>query len=122
MSRHPRALVPALLLWNLCCVGRTALADPRRYVRIDSVGSARVLSEPAYGDRIGRIPAGARVEIFETRDIRTGMIGQTWYLVKVKKQTGWISQYVTTGDMETEQGGAVNTEQVPHAGSPRLYR
>jgi len=92
----------------------------REYVTIDKIGPARVLSHPPDGQLITRIPASTRVEILGKRDCRTGIATQTWYKIKVDSKTGWISQYVTTGNIIKEplDGGPTVIERAPYADDP----
>jgi hypothetical protein len=99
----PKAIAPS---------GPTPLpVKSRRYVTIDNVGPARVLSAPGEEPVLGRIPALARTEIFGSRDVRSGALSQTWYKVKVDGRTGWISQYTTTGEIVSESESGASTSQ-----------
>ena len=60
-----------------------------------------MLSNPPDGEAIIRIPADTKLEILGKRKITTGRMKQTWYKVSYKGKTGWISEYVTTGEIIT---------------------
>ena len=107
-----------LLVAVLCWAGD---GQKREFVVIDtSVPITEVSSQPYSKETIGPLRAGTRVEIFEKRDVRTGRFWVTWYRIKLKGKTGWISQYETTGDIIAEDGeGTVTTTRAPGTGKPR---
>jgi len=92
----------------------------REFVVIDELGSARVLGYPPDGRLIRRIPALTKTEILGKKECRTGIATQTWYKIKINGKTGWISQYVTTGDIIKEPvgGGSAVIERAPYADDP----
>jgi len=77
-------------------------SEKKEFVIIDKAYSARILSEPLSDNSLGRIPAGTKAQIFKKQQARSGMLTQTWYFVKYNNIEGWISQYVTMGDIITE--------------------
>ena len=101
----------------------TKKPEYREYVVIDNLGSARVLSSAPDGVVLGRLSVGKRVEILEKKNVRTGRIGQTWYKIDFNGKMGWISQYVTTGNIYKEPvgGGETVIERAPYADEPRQY-
>lgn len=76
--------------------------ETRGFVIIDKAASAPVRSHPNGTDSLGRLPAGSKVEIFEKKTVRSGRFAVIWYRVKINGKDGWISQYVTMGDIVTE--------------------
>ncbi len=91
------SLTTIVILWPL-----NVNAQQHEFVIIDKLGSAPVRSQPNGTDSLGRLPAGSKVEIFEKKTVRSGSVLITWYRVKIDEKYGWISQYVTTGNIITE--------------------
>ncbi len=81
----------------LMMIGSTGRAGQGREFAVidDAAESARVAAAPGSDRSLGRIPAGTRVEILEKRDIKSGMLTVTYYLISFNGKRGWISQYVT---------------------------
>ena len=77
-------------------------AEKHEFVIIDKTASAPVRNQPNGTDSLGQLPAGSKVEIFGEKTVRSGSLLVTWYKVKINKKDGWISQYVTMGDIITE--------------------
>lgn len=96
-------------------------AEKREFVIIDKVASAPVRNQPNGTDSLGRLPAGSKVEIFGKRTVRSGSLLVIWYEVKINKKDGWISQYVTMGDIITENidTGTKIKKRVPGADNVR---
>lgn len=76
--------------------------EKHEFIIIDKVASAPVQSQPNGSDPIGRFEAGSKVEIFGKKTVRSGPLAVIWYRVKINGKNGWISQYVTMGDVITE--------------------
>ena len=76
--------------------------EKHEFIIIDKAASAPVRSHPNGTDSLGRLPAGNKVEIFEKKTVRSGPLAVIWYRVKINGKNGWISQYVTMGDIITE--------------------
>ena len=111
-------IIPIILFMNSQLQGQ----GKKEYVIIDKTASARLLSCPLDGNVLCRIPAGTKVQIFKKQQARSGMLTQTWYLVKYNRFEGWISQYVTMGDIITyyEQTGKTEINRAPNANKPKL--
>jgi hypothetical protein len=77
-------------------------SEKREFVIIDKAASAPVRSHPNGTNSLGRLPAGSKIEILAKKDIRSGKFVVTWYRIKFNGKDGWISQYVTMGDIITE--------------------
>ena len=100
-TRSRQCTTLLIVLISLGFWGATPLdgiANERQFAVIDNAArSARFLSRPANGRELGRIPAGTRLEILEKRNVKTGMLTQTWYRISYESVEGWVSQYVTVG-------------------------
>lgn len=92
------------------------------YVIINTVSTAWICKNPLDDIQIGEIPAGTKVQIFEKREARSGMIYSTWYRVKYNDIVGWISQYETMGDIITEniETGQTAVKRAPYSDTPKL--
>ncbi len=74
----------------------------REFVVIDKATPATLREVPNGTSSLGKIPAGTKIEIKSKKDIRNGMLVVTWYEVAYNGRKGWISQYVTMGDIIKE--------------------
>ena len=75
----------------------------KTFVEIDELAPARLLDVPNNGSLIIRIPTGEKVEVIDSKGIKSGMTYVVWYKVNYKDNIGWISQHVTTGEMLKEK-------------------
>lgn len=96
-------------------------AEMREFVVIDKTTPATLREMPNGTSSLGKIPAGTKLEVESKKDIRSGMLVVTWYEVNYKGRNGWISQYVTTGDITKEDDSgkessvrAEGTDKVRH--------
>ena len=77
-------------------------AEMKEFVVIDKTAPATLREAPNGRSSLGKIPAGTKIEIKSKKDIRSGMLVVTWYEVNYNGRNGWISQYVTMGDIIKE--------------------
>jgi len=77
--------------------------EEKTLVQIDDLAPARLLDYPDNGNLIIRIPTKEKVEVIDSKRIKRGMTDVLWYKVKYKNYVGWISQYVTTGELIKEK-------------------
>lgn len=107
---------------TVCLVSIIAFAVNREYAVIDKLGPVRVLSAPDKGSETGRIQPGTKVEILGKKDVQSGRLIVTWYRIKFNNADGWISQYVTTGKIISEDVATKNVTQTkaPNADQPKL--
>ena len=90
------AVISVIAIYN---IGHAAI---REFVIIDKATPATLREAPNGTSSLGKIPAGTKIEIKSKKDIRSGMLVITWYEVEYKGKKGWISQYVTMGDIIKE--------------------
>ena len=91
-----------LAVLSVVAIFNIGYAAMREFVVIDKVTPATLREVPNGTSSLGKIPAGAKIEIISKKDIRSGMLVVTWYEVSYKGRKGWISQYVTMGDIIKE--------------------
>jgi hypothetical protein len=101
MNRRNLFVILILAVSSLCFM-KNSYADVREFVVIDKLTPAPLRETPDGTRSIGKIPAGTKIEIKSKKDIRSGMLIVTWYEVSYEGKAGWISQYVTMGDVITE--------------------
>ena len=101
MNRNNLFVVLILIVSSLCLM-KNSYAELREFVVIDKTTPATLREAPNGTRSLGKIPAGTKIEIKSKKDIRSGILVVTWYEVSYKGKTGWISQYVTMGDVITE--------------------
>lgn len=77
-------------------------AEMKEFGIIDKTAPATLREAPNGRSSLGKIPAGTKIEIKSKKDIRSGMLVVTWYEVNYNGRNGWISQYVTMGDIIKE--------------------
>ena len=77
--------------------------EEKTLVQIDDLAPARLLDYPDNGNLIIRIPTKEKLEVIDSKRIKRGMTDVLWYKVKYKNYVGWISQYVTTGELIREK-------------------
>ncbi len=92
-------LVSAVSVFFVIKIGH---AEMREFVVIDKTAPATLREAPNGRSSLGKIPAGTKIEIKSKKDIRSGMLVVTWYEVNYNGRNGWISQYVTMGDIIKE--------------------
>jgi len=94
----------------------------REFVIIDKSASASVRPSPNSSSSLGKLKAGKKVEILEKQDVRGGMLVVTWYKIKFKGKDGWISQYVTMGDIikENISSGSIEKSRALGADDVRM--
>ena len=73
-----------------------------RFTIIDKANPATLREAPDGRSSLAQIPAGTKLEIKSKKDIRSGRFVVTWYEVNYNGTNGWISQYVTMGDIIKE--------------------
>lgn len=100
-----------LSIFTIINIGHAAM---REFVIIDKTAPATLRAAPNGTSSLGKIPAGTKIEIKSKKDIRSGRFIVTWYEVNYKGTNGWISQYVTMGDIikedETGKESSVRAE------------
>jgi hypothetical protein len=115
-----RFLVPYVALFSVFVAISVGYAKTREFVVIDKAAPAILREAPNGTDSLGKIPAGTKIEIKSKKDIRNGMIVVTWYKVHYKGKKGWISQYVTMGDIiKEDDSGTKNTVRAKGADKVR---
>ena len=77
-------------------------AEMKEFVVIDKTAPATLRDVPNGTSSLRKIPAGTKIEIKSKKEIRSGRLVVTWYEVNYKGKNGWISQYVTMGDIIKE--------------------
>lgn len=101
MSRNTLLVIFILVVSSLCLM-KNSYAEVGQFVVIDKATPAMLRETPNGTRSLGKIPAGAKIKIKSKKDIRSGMLVVTWYEVSYKGKAGWISQYVTMGDVITK--------------------
>lgn len=101
MNRNNLFVILILAVSSLCFL-KNSYAEDRKFVVIDKATPATLREAPNGTRSLGKIPAGTKIEIKSQKDIRSGMLVVTWYEVSYRGKAGWISQYVTMGDVITE--------------------
>jgi len=91
--------VAVLSVFTVINIGHAALKE---FVVIDKSAPATLRDAPNGTSSLGKIPASTKIEIMSKKDIRSGMLVVTWYEVDYNGRKGWISQYVTMGDVIKE--------------------
>jgi len=84
-------------------------AEIKEFVVIDKTAPATLREVPNGKSSLGKIPAGTKIEIKAKKEIRSGMLVVTWYEVNYKGRNGWVSQYVTMGDIIKEDTSGKKT-------------
>ena len=87
----------------------SSYAEEREFVIIDKAAPATIREAPNGRSSLGKIPAGTKIEINGKKEIRSGMLVVTWYKVSHNGKNGWISQYVTMGDIIKEDDAGVKS-------------
>ena len=96
-------------------------AETREFVVIDKTAPATLREAPNGRSSLGKIPAGTKLEIESKKDIRSGRLVVTWYEVNYNGRNGWISQYVTMGDIiKEDDSGKKSTIRAKGADKVRL--
>ncbi len=73
--------------------------SPKVFVSIAKGVMANLRDVPNGTKTLTRIPQDTRIEVISSRDVRSGVLLVTWYEVVYSGQSGWVSQYDTTGDL-----------------------
>lgn len=114
----PVIVVRLLSIFAISNIGHAAM---REFVIIDKTAPATLQEAPNGTSSIVKIPAGTKIEIKSKKDIRSGRLVVTWYEVNYKGQNGWISQYVTMGDIiKKDESGKESSSRVEGADKVRL--
>lgn len=111
MKKSPLILfVAALSAFTTINIGYT---KTREFVVIDKVAPTTLREAPNGKGSIGKIPAGTKVEVISKKDIRSGRLVVTWYEIHYSGKKGWISQYVTMGDIikEDDSGAKITVRE-----------
>lgn len=77
-------------------------AKNREFVVMDTANGGKVRYRPFGNKVLADLKPGTKIEIFGKKTLKSGPINVTWYQVKVKGKTGWISEYVTMGKIIKE--------------------
>lgn len=91
--------VSVIFIFAIINIGHAAMKE---FVIVDKAAPATLREAPNGTSSLGKIPPGTKVEIKSKKDIRSGMLVVTWYEVDYNDRKGWISQYVTMGDIIKE--------------------
>ncbi len=59
----------------------------------------RVLDYPETGQMLGRVESGSLVEVLDSTVLAAGSLPTLWYQIRFGKQTAWLSELGTTGDI-----------------------
>jgi hypothetical protein len=86
---------------TFCLLAQTALCgsvkqgDKVTIVTPDTI--ARLCPYPmcGSGEHLTRIPEGTSLKVIGINNVKSGMMGVTWFEVEYKKKKGWISIYDT---------------------------
>ena len=91
----------------------TAKVEPQikyeRYVQIGAY-SARIHSYADGGREVGRIPAKEVTKILDSKRVKMGQITGTWYKIKYRETTGWISEFATMEEIIEREVQSDNTQ------------
>lgn len=98
-----------ILTFFIFIATRSGYAETREFAIIDKAVPATLREAPNGKNSLGKIPAGTKIEIKSKKEVRSGMLVVTWYEVKYKGRNGWISQYVTIGDIIKEDDSGKKT-------------
>lgn len=96
------SLIILVLAVFLCAAIKNGHAVMREFVVIDKIAPATLRKAPNGTSSLGKIPEGTKIEIKSKKEIRSGILVVIWYEVNYEGINGWISQYVTMGDIIKE--------------------
>lgn len=117
VSYHFFILLLAVFIFVIPKIG---YAEIREFTIIDKANPATLREAPDGRSSLGKIPAGTKLEIKSKKDIRSGRFVVTWYEVNYNGTNGWISQYVTMGDIiKEDDSGQKNTVRAKGADAVR---
>ena len=117
VSYHFFILLLAVFIFVIPKIG---YAEIRKFTIIDKVNPATLREAPDGRSSLSKIPAGTKLEIKSKKDIRSGRFVVTWYEVNYNGINGWISQYVTMGDIiKEDDSGQKNTVRAKGADEVR---
>jgi hypothetical protein len=97
-----KLVVLFIAVFSVIAIFNIVHAEIREFVVIDTANPATLREAPNGRSSLGNIPAGTKIEIRSKKDVRSGMLVVTWYEVTYEGRKGWISQYVTMGDIIQE--------------------
>jgi len=91
------------------------------FVSIAKGITANLRDVPNGTKTLTKIPQDTRIEIISSRDVRSGALEVTWHEVVYSGQSGWISQYDTTGDLWShDTTGEISSSRAEGADEVRI--
>lgn len=108
MARKSLFVIFVFTLFTFVVI-KNGYAEIKEFVVIDKTAPAILREVPNGRNSLGKIPAGTKIEIKSKKEVRSGTLVVTWYEVNYKSRNGWISQYVTMGDIIKEDDSGKKT-------------
>lgn len=95
--------------------------SPKVFVSIAKGVMANLRDVPNGTKTLTRIPQDTRLDVISSRDMRSGALEVTWHEVVYSGQSGWISQYDTTGDLWShDTTGEISSSRAEGADEVRI--